>query len=110
MEFFDTMKPDARFLNLGRGESVDERALISSLEQGNIAGAMLDVFNNEPLEPSDPIWDAPNIFISPHTSSYYAEYEEDMANQFLDNFARFKAGKPLKNVVDKDLGFVPSER
>ena len=108
-KFFGAMKPEARFMNLGRGESVDEGALIACLEQGKIAGAMLDVFNNEPLDQDRPIWEAPNIVISPHTSSYYAEYEEDMANQFLDNFARFKERKSLVNVVDKALGFVPSE-
>lgn len=109
-KFFDAMNPDARFMNLGRGESVDEAALIKSLGQGKIAGAMLDVFHNEPLDRDRPIWDAPNIVISPHTSSYYAEYEEDMANQFLANIARFKKHEPLENVVDKDLGFVPSGR
>lgn len=109
-EFFDAMKPQARFMNLGRGESVEENALVTCLEQGKIAGAMLDVFNNEPLDQNNPIWDAPNIVISPHTSSYYAEYEEDMANQFLGDFARFQDHKPLQNVVDKDLDFVPSER
>lgn len=109
-KFFNAMKPEGRFMNLGRGESVDEDALITCLEHGRIAGAMLDVFHNEPLDQDRPIWDAPNIVISPHTSSYYAEYEEDMANQFLENFARFKERKSLVNVVDKDLGFVPSER
>jgi len=79
-----------------------------NLDQGKIAGAMLDVFHNEPLDKDRAIWNAPGIVISPHMSSYYAEYEEDMANQFIDNFARFKAGEPLVNVVDKDLGFVPS--
>jgi phosphoglycerate dehydrogenase-like enzyme len=108
--FFDAMKREARFMNLGRGESVDESALIASLEQGQIAGAMLDVFHNEPIDPNNPLWEAPNIVISPHTSSYYAEYEEDMANQFLANFARFKEHKPLENVIDKDVGFVLSER
>jgi phosphoglycerate dehydrogenase-like enzyme len=108
--FFGAMKQEARFMNLGRGESVDESTLIASLEQGTIAGAMLDVFHNEPIDQSNPLWEAPNIVISPHTSSYYAEYEEDMANQFLDNFARFKDHKSLKDVVDKNLGFVPSER
>jgi phosphoglycerate dehydrogenase-like enzyme len=97
-------------MNLGRGESVDESALIRCLEQGKISGAMLDVFHNEPLDQNNPIWNAPNIVISPHTSSYYAEYEKDMANQFLDNFARFKEHKSLKNVIDKSVGFVPSER
>ena len=109
-KFFNAMKPEGRFMNLGRGESVDEDALITCLEHDKIAGAMLDVFHNEPLDQDRPIWDAPNIVISPHTSSYYAEYEEDMANQFLDNFARFREHKPLENVVDKNLGFVPSER
>jgi phosphoglycerate dehydrogenase-like enzyme len=108
--FFGAMNPKARFMNLGRGESVDENALIASLEQGQIAGAMLDVFHNEPIGPNNPLWEAPNIVISPHTSSYYAEYEEDMANQFLANFARFKEHKPLENVIDKDVGFVLSER
>lgn len=107
-KFFDAMKPEARFMNLGRGESVDEDAIISCLEKGKIAGAMLDVFNNEPLESDRPIWEAPNIVISPHTSSYYAEYLEDMANQFLDNFSRFKEDKTLEHVVDKNLGFVRS--
>ena len=107
-KFFDAMKPGARFMNLGRGESVDESAIISALEQGKIAGAMLDVFVGEPLARDNPIWQAPNIVISPHTSSYYAEYQEDMVNQFLDNFARFKEHKLDENVVDKKLGFVPS--
>ena len=60
-DFFDAMKPEAHFMNLGRGESVDEGALIMTLEQGKIAGAMLDVFHNEPLDQDSPIWDAPNI-------------------------------------------------
>ena len=109
-KFFDAMNREARFMNLGRGESVDESALIACLEQGNIAGAMLDVFHNEPIDPNNPLWEASNIVISPHTSSYYVEYEEDMAKQFLDNFARFKEHKPLENVIDKGVGFVPSER
>ena len=108
-DFFSAMKPEARFMNLGRGESVDEDALITALEQGKIAGAMLDVFHNEPLDQDRPIWDAPNIVISPHTSSYYAEYEEDMANQFMENLSRFKEHKSLENVVDKQFGFVPSD-
>ena len=109
-KFFAGMKPSAKFMNLGRGESVDEDALIAALKEGRIAGAMLDVFHNEPLDPNRPIWAAPNIVISPHTSSYYAEYEEDMAHQFLDNLARFNRGEPLVNLVDKSVGFVPSER
>ena len=106
--FFAKMKPSARFLNLGRGEEVDEESLIAALDQRKIAGAMLDVFWNEPLAPERAIWSAANIVISPHSSSYYPEYEEDMAKQFLENFDRFTYGKILKNVVDKSLGFVRS--
>ena len=106
--FFAKMKPEARFLNLGRGESVDENALIAALDDGRIAGALLDVFRDEPLESNRPIWSAANIVISPHSSSYYAEYEADLAKQFMENLDRFVRGVPLRNVVDKSLGFVTS--
>ena len=107
-DLFARMDSRSRFLNLGRGESVDEEALIAALNEGAIAGAMLDVFRTEPLDPKHPLWRAPNIVISPHSSSYYAEYEEDMVKQFLENLDRFRSGEPLENVVDKSLGFVPS--
>ncbi len=109
-KFFDGMKAGARFINLGRGESLDETALIAALKQQKISGAMLDVFNDEPLEPDRPIWSAPNIAISAHISGYFAEYEADMAQLFLENFARFTSDEQLLNVVDKSLGFVPSEK
>ena len=67
---------------------------------------MLDVFHNEPLEKDDPIWQAPNIMISPHMSGDYVEAQADMVKLFLENFARYRAGEPLRNVVDKQLGFV----
>lgn len=109
-KFFEGMNAEARFINLGRGESLDEDALITALERQTIAGAMLDVFNNEPLQPDRPIWNAPNISISAHISGYYAEYEADMAKLFLENFSRFTSEEPLLNVVDKSLGFVRSEK
>lgn len=103
--FFAAMKPEARFMNLGRGRSVDEPALIACLQEGRLAGAMLDVFEEEPLSPENPLWSAPNILISPHMSSYLVGHEKAMADQFLDNLAHFKAGRPLENLIDKTLGF-----
>lgn len=102
---FALMKPTARFINVGRGASVDEEAMISALVEGQIAGAALDVFVTEPLPPDSPLWDLPNVYVSPHMSG--SGFEERLAIQFLDNLRRWKDGRPLLNVVDKRLGFVP---
>lgn len=104
-EQFSQMKNTARFLNVGRGATVDEEALIEALEAGIIAGAALDVFATEPLPPYSPLWDLPNVYVSPHMSG--SGFEERLAAQFLDNLRRWKEGRPLLNVVDKHLGFVP---
>jgi len=104
-EEFALMKPTARFINVGRGASVDEEAMISALEEGRIAGAALDVFVTEPLPPDSRLWGLPNVYVSPHMSG--SGFEERLAVQFLDNLRRWKAGRPLLNVVDKRLGFVP---
>lgn len=104
-EEFALMKPTARFVNVGRGASVDEEAMIAALEEGRIAGAALDVFVTEPLPPDSPLWDLPNVYVSPHMSG--SGFEERLAVQFLDNLRRWKTGRPLLNVVDKRLGFVP---
>ena len=104
-EEFALMKPTARFINVGRGASVDEKAMIAALREGQIAGAALDVFVTEPLPPDSPLWDLPNVYVSPHMSG--SGFEERLAVQFLDNLRRWKAGRPLLNVVDKRLGFVP---
>lgn len=107
-DFFDAMKTEAYFINLGRGESVDEDALVACLERGGIAGAMLDVFQEEPLSPANPLWSARKIVISPHMSSYFVGYEKAMADQFLDNFSRYRSRQPLSDVIDKQLGFAVS--
>ncbi len=103
---FGAMKPGSRFINIGRGASVVEADLISALESGHLGGAMLDVFQTEPLPEDDPIWQAPNIMISPHMSGDYSAFQPDMVQLFIDNFRRYQAGEPLQNVVDKGLGFV----
>jgi len=105
---FAVMSPRARFLNIGRGALVVEEALLAALRDGGIAGAALDVFMEEPLPPQSPFWNAPNCLVSPHMSGDFAEFEAVMADQFIDNWARFVSGEPLVNVVDKRLGFAAS--
>ena len=105
---FAAMASHARFINIGRGALVVEEDLLSALHGGQIAGAALDVFVEEPLPAESPFWQAPNCLISPHMSGDYAEFEDAMADQFMDNWSRYLAGEPLRNLVDKKLGFVPS--
>jgi phosphoglycerate dehydrogenase-like enzyme len=105
---FAAMTTHARFINIGRGALVVEADLLAALHEGQIAGAALDVFVEEPLPPESPFWNAPNCLVSPHMSGDYAEYEAAMADQFMHNWARYLAAEPLLNVVDKKLGFVSS--
>ena len=104
---FACMKPTARFVNVGRGALIDEQALLDALRGERIAGAALDVFQHEPLPPESPLWDAPNLIVSPHMSGDVHDYREVVAEQFRDNLRRYAAREPLLNVVDKRLGFVP---
>ena len=106
---FAAMAPTGRFVNMGRGSAVDEPALLRALENGNLAGAMLDVFREEPLPASSPLWQAPNLVISPHMSGDYTDFHRDMAQQFIENLTNYRHGTALFNVVDKRLGFVPSK-
>ncbi|WP_143302354.1 D-2-hydroxyacid dehydrogenase, partial [Candidatus Entotheonella palauensis] len=106
---FAAMAPTARFVNIGRGNAVDDQALIQALENGDIAGAMLDVFREEPLPASAPLWRTPRLLISPHMSGDYTDFHRDMVRQFVDNLAYYRKGEELFNVVDKQLGFVPSK-
>ena len=103
---FSAMKATARFINLGRGELVDEEALIAALTSGAIAGAGLDVFLNEPLPENSPFWDLENCIVSPHMSGDYHGFKETVAEVFLDNFERYRQCRELVNRVDKTLGFV----
>jgi phosphoglycerate dehydrogenase-like enzyme len=103
---FAAMASHARFINIGRGALVVEAELLRALHDGQIAGAALDVFVEEPLPADSPFWSAPNCLVSPHMSGDYVEFEAAMADQFMDNWARFIAGEPFPNVVDKTLGFV----
>ncbi len=103
---FAAMCTEARFINIGRGATVDERALAEALRDGRIAGAALDVFEEEPLPENSPLWDAPNTIVSPHMSGDFEGWREAVVDLFVDNLERFATGRPLRNVVDKRLGYV----
>ncbi|HEY2519913.1 MAG TPA: D-2-hydroxyacid dehydrogenase [Streptosporangiaceae bacterium] len=102
------MDPGAWLINVGRGALVDEPALLGALRSGAIGGAALDVFASEPLPPESPWWDVPNVIVSPHMSGDFRGWDQALTSLFLDQLRRWQAGRPLANVVDKRLGFVPS--
>lgn len=104
---FAAMKPWVRFLNVGRGSTVDEEALVEALRSGTIAAAALDVFEDEPLPPDSPLWTMPNVVVSPHVAGDFAGWREAVVELFVENLERYLTGNPLRNVVDKQLGFVP---
>ncbi len=109
-EVFGRMRKNARFLNVGRGATVDEDALVQALREGRIAGAALDVFREEPLPAGSPLWDLPNVIVSPHVSGDFAGWREAVVELFLANLERYLTGQPLENVVDKRLGYVVEPR
>jgi phosphoglycerate dehydrogenase-like enzyme len=102
---FAAMKTTARFVNVGRGATVVETALVDALTSGRIAGAALDVFEEEPLPADSPLWDMENVIVCPHMSGDVEGFEADFADVFYDNVRRYLRGAPLRNVVDKRLGF-----
>lgn len=104
---FAAMKPGARFVNVGRGELVRTDDLVEALRSGTLAGAALDVLDIEPLPDDHPLWDMPNVVITPHNSGDVVGWRDALVDVFADNFARRLAGEPLRNVVDKKLGYVP---
>ncbi|OLZ54995.1 hydroxyacid dehydrogenase [Amycolatopsis keratiniphila subsp. nogabecina] len=108
-EAFAAMKPGSRFVNVGRGELVVTSDLIGALRNGPLGGAALDVFDTEPLPAESPLWTMENVLISPHMSGDFVGWRNTLVEVFADNFRRWRAGEPLRNVVDKRLGYVPSE-
>lgn len=99
------MKETAIIVNVGRGGTVDEDALTRALREGWIAGAGLDVFDTEPLPKDSPLWKLDNVIITSHYAGATPHYHERALAVFLDNLRRYTAGKPLQNVVDKELGY-----
>lgn len=97
---FDRMKPDAVLVNVARGALVDEGALVAALEAEKLSAAILDVTRHEPLPEGDPLWGAPNLYLSPHCSIPPDAYDARLLALFSENLRRYVAGEPLENEVD----------
>jgi phosphoglycerate dehydrogenase-like enzyme len=95
------LPPGARVINVARGEIVAEHALIDALRSGHLGGAYLDVFETEPLPPESPLWDLPNVLITPHNSAASAGNDERVLAIFLDNLVRWHRGEPLVNEIPR---------
>jgi len=104
---FERMKPSAYLINIGRGPIVQTDALLEALRSEQIAGAALDVFEEEPLPADHPLWEMPNALISPHMAGDFIGWKEALTEQFVANFRRWRADEPLQNLVDKRRGYVP---
>lgn len=99
----NALPPHALFINVGRGSAVDENALLEALRNNKIAGAVLDVFEQEPLPKEHPFWEAPNLTMTFHTSA--PSLPEDIARVFIENYRLYIEGKPLKYVVEFGRGY-----
>ena len=99
------LKQDAFFIVISRGGIIDEPTLIRMLEEGKLAGAALDVAATEPLPADDPLWDAPNLFITPHSSPSSVQTTSNVRHIMRDNLKRFLNGEPLQNTVGIERGY-----
>jgi phosphoglycerate dehydrogenase-like enzyme len=97
---FRGMKQGSYFYNVGRGKTVDESALIAHLRSGHLAGAGLDVFEQEPLPADSPLWTMDNVIVTPHVAGRSAREYDRHCDLLVDNLRRYRAGQPLRNVVD----------
>jgi phosphoglycerate dehydrogenase-like enzyme len=102
---FAAMKRDGWLINVARGRLVDERALLRALREGTIGGAVLDTLREEPLSPESPLWSAPNLIITPHTSWSSGRVLDRSIELFCENLERFQQGRELLNRVDRDQGY-----
>jgi phosphoglycerate dehydrogenase-like enzyme len=98
-------KPGAWLINIARGGLIDERALLRALDDGPLGGAVLDAFRNEPLPPSSPFYDRPNVIVTPHTSWSSGRVLDRSIELFCTNLRRYADGEPLLNVVDPSAGY-----
>jgi phosphoglycerate dehydrogenase-like enzyme len=102
-KLLNALPPQAIFVNVGRGNAVDESALVDALNEGKLAAAVLDVFEKEPLPADHPFWTTPNLFMTFHTSAI--SYPEDITRLFIENYRLYIEGQPLKYVVDFERGY-----
>ena len=99
------MKPSSFLINISRGGMIDEPALIRALQEKRVAGAGLDVFQAEPLPADSPLWDMPNVIITPHIAGLSPQFVENANRLFMENLRRYLNGKPLLNVFDRTRGY-----
>lgn len=99
-EALSRLRPGATLVNVGRGNTIDEAAMIEALEDGRIGFAALDVFEHEPLDPASPLWELPNVLVSPHGAAVNLDEERQIAELFAANATRLIDGVPLLNRVD----------
>jgi len=99
---FGYFRPGAFFVNVGRGDLVDEAGLISALDDDCLAGAVLDVMSVEPLPPESPLWLHPRIQLTPHVSGYHLG---DAVADIAENYRRLQNGEPLLHLIDRELGY-----
>jgi phosphoglycerate dehydrogenase-like enzyme len=97
------MKKTAVLINIGRGDAVIEEELIRALQQGLIGGAVLDVFEKEPLPEESPLWTLPHVVITPHNSGF--SFPDDIVGLFAENHRRFSKGESLLYRVDFERGY-----
>lgn len=102
-DLLNQLPPHALFINVGRGSAVDESALIEALENDRLAGAVLDVFEQEPLPKEHPFWTTKDLTMTFHTSA--PSFPEDIAQVFIENYRLYVEGKPLKYVVEFERGY-----
>ena len=99
------MKPGAWLLNFGRGQLIRDEDLVAAVKAGTIAGALLDVFRQEPLPATHPFWTTENIVVLPHIGGPHPQRDRYVARLFAENLGRFLDGKPLREVVDRVAGY-----
>lgn len=101
----DLLKPGAGVINIGRAALMDYERLRERLESGELSGAVLDVFGQEPMPADSPWWTARNVIVTPHISCDTPGYMDRLLDRWFENFERLLAGKPLENAVDRKLGY-----
>lgn len=99
------MKPNTVLINVGRGPVIDEKALLQALSTGKIAGAALDVFDQEPLPKDHPFYSLENVLLSPHCADHTPDWLDNAMRFFIEQYERFRKGEPLLNIVNKRLGY-----
>jgi len=99
------MKPGVFFVNVSRGQVVDTNALVGAARSGKLGGAVLDVFDEEPLPADSPLWDAPNVVITPHIAGASKRSMDSLVELFVTNLTRYLKGQDLYNLIDPEKGY-----